>query len=210
MTAQAAEEPFFSPDGQWVGFYAASERKLKKIPITGGASVTICDADPLDGASWAANDRILFGQLSKGILQVSANGGKPDTLFTPQSGEIVHGPQLLPGGDEVLFTLSRGRSYMAWDGAQVAARSLTTGHLVYTVGSTVFAIPFDARTRQVTGGAMPVVEGVTRAPTGTTAAAQFSASETGAMAYVAGVSTNEERTLAPVDRAGLRTPLKTR
>jgi len=107
-TAQAAEEPFFSPDGQWVGFYAASERKLKKIPITGGASVTICDADPLYGASWTANDRILFGQLSKGILQVSANGGKPDTLFTPQSGEVAHGPQLLPGGDEVLFTLSRG------------------------------------------------------------------------------------------------------
>ena len=200
-TAQAAEEPFFSPDGRWLGFYASAERKLKKIAIAGGASVTICDADYLYGASWTSDDRIVFGQGVKGILQVSANGGKPDTLFAAKSVEFAHGPQILPGGDALLFTLALGRTVTAWDRAQVVVQSLgsgerrvvvesgsdarymPTGHIVYAVGSTVLAVPFDARTLQVTGGPVPIIEGARRAPNGTTGAAQFGASDNGTMVY---------------------------
>ncbi len=68
--------PFFSPDGQWVGFYA--DGNLRKVSVTGGAPVTLCQAGNLFGASWGADDTILFGQGGGGILRVSANGGTPE------------------------------------------------------------------------------------------------------------------------------------
>ena len=226
-TAQAAEEPFFSPDGRWLGFYASAERKLKKIAIIGGASVPICDADTVFGASWASDDRIFFGQAGKGILRVSANGGTPEPVFTLTSGGFADGPQMLPGGEALLFTLALSRTPSGWDRAQIVALSLKsgekrvvieggsdaryapTGHIVYAVDSTLLAVPFDPKTLQVTGGHVPVIEGVRRAPPGTTAAAQFSFSNNGSTVYVRGGGAAETTglTLALVDRAGSRTPL---
>ena len=225
-TAEGAEEPFFSPDGQWLGFYSSTQRKLKKIALAGGTALTICDADPPFGASWTG-DRILFGQGLKGILTVSASGGKPDVL-TSKAGEVAHGPQLLPGGEALLFTAATGRSAASWDSAQVVvqlavsgerkvvvdgasdARYLASGHLVYVVGSTLLAVPFDPRTLQTTGGPVPVIDGVGRAPSGTTAATQFSVSSTGSLVYLPGTSDSDARgrTLTMVDRAGVRTPLE--
>src|SRR5262249_34074388 len=74
-TAGDADSPFFSPDGRWLAFYAPAARKLKKIAITGGTPITICDANTIFGASWDLDDRIFIGQQDKGILRVSANGG---------------------------------------------------------------------------------------------------------------------------------------
>ena len=74
-TEGGATSPFFSPDGEWVGFF--SEGQLKKVAIRGGASVSLCDAGGLLGARWGADDTIVFGQLGTGIMQVSADGGTP-------------------------------------------------------------------------------------------------------------------------------------
>src|SRR5262249_2533603 len=69
------DSPFFSPDGQWVGFHSTMENKMKKIAIPGGTAVTICDSPLPYGASWTSDDQILIGEGSAGILRVPANGG---------------------------------------------------------------------------------------------------------------------------------------
>src|SRR5207253_2391329 len=124
-----------------------------------------------------------------GILRVSANGGKPETVVTVKPGERAHGSQLLPDGDGLLFTL--GGLGGRWDRAQVVVQSLKsgqrkvlftggsdaryvpTGHIVYAQGSTLLAVPFDAKKLQVMGDSVPIIEGVMRSGDNTTAAAQF-------------------------------------
>ena len=224
-TGQGAEEPFFSPDGKWVAFYVSAERKIKKVAVTGGASVTVCDADPLFGASWAPDDTIFFGQGRGGVLRVSANGSKPDVVFKSTQNEFAHGPQVLPGGDALLFTLAQRRNSQGWDMGKIVVQSLKsgerhvlieggsdaryvpTGHIVYAVGRTVLAVPFGSEALQITGNPAPVIEDVRRAPLGTTGAAQFSISNNGSIAYVPAGLSGGEVTLTLIDRAGTRTPL---
>ncbi len=95
--------PFFSPD-EWVGFWA--QGNLRKVSVTGGAPVTLCEVGAPYGASWGADDTIVFGQGADGILRVSANGGIPEILIPMDSekGEVTHGPQMLPDRNTVLFT----------------------------------------------------------------------------------------------------------
>src|SRR5262249_53222880 len=102
---QGVDTPFFSPDGRWIGFYSLADATIKKVRVTGGAAVKICDADNPFGAAWSPDDQIFIGQGPKGILRVSANGGKPETVVSVKSRETAHSPQLLPGGDGLLFTL---------------------------------------------------------------------------------------------------------
>src|SRR5262249_48979420 len=151
----------------------------------------------------------VFGQGPKGILRVSANGvGKPEQLISVKPGELAHGPQMLPGGDAVLFTLGTGTGVASdsFDNARIVvqsiksgerktliergtdARYVPTGYIVYAFGGTLFAVPFDLRHLQVTGGQVPVVEGVRQSPAGTisTGAAHFSFSDTGSLVYVPG------------------------
>ena len=73
---EGADSPFFSPTGQWIGFTAGG--KLKKIPVEGGAAVTICDAPQTRGASWGDDGSIVFApQITAGLARVSAAGGAP-------------------------------------------------------------------------------------------------------------------------------------
>ena len=211
-----ALSPFFSPDGEWVGFWA--EGQLKKVAISGGASVRLCDAGGMGGAGvprprWGADDTIVFGQRGAGIMQVSAGGGTPEVLIPLDTTEEVgHGPQVLPGEKAVLFTLEDGSR---WDDAQIVVHSLETGerkvliesgkdaryvptgHLVYVLDGTLLAVPFDVDKLEVTGGPIPMAEGVITAGP----AAQFSVSDTGALVYVTG-SALAVRTLVWVDRDG--------
>ena len=78
------------------------------------------------GASWSSDDTIVFGQGERGIFRVSADGGAPEVLIEVDStkGEMAHGPEMLPDGDTLLFTLGSGGS---WDEAQIVAQSLSTG-----------------------------------------------------------------------------------
>jgi serine/threonine-protein kinase len=218
---RGGRSPFFSPDGQWVGFYAGD---LKKVAITGGAPVKLCDAVNPWGASWGADDRIVFGQGAEGIFQVSANGGEKELLIRMDSeSEAAHGPQILPGGEAVLFTLRSGGG--PWDDAQIMVQSLETGerkvlvnggtdaryvptgHLVYVQEGTLLAVPFDVARLEVTGGRVPIVEGVAQALANFTGAAQFTFSDLGALVYVSGNSSGMNRTLVWVDREGKEEPL---
>jgi Tol biopolymer transport system component len=218
--------PVFSPDGQSIAFYSQVERAVKKIPVSGGAAVTICPVDEIRvaGMTWAAGG-IVFGQV-KGIMRVSANGGQPEVLVSVKDGE-VYGPQVLPGGEWLLFTLATAATADGWDKAQIVvqslksserktlvsggsdARYLETGHLVYALGGVLFAVPFDLGRLAVTGGPVPVVEGVKRSQ-GTTGTAHFSVSSTGSLVFVPGPASTSSALsgLALVDRNGAVQPLK--
>ena len=226
-TNQDINTPFFSPDGQWVAFYAVPEQRLKKVAISGGASVTIADFSNPYGASWGGDDQILLGQGDRGIARVSANGGKVQTLIPAKSGEVMHGPQLLPDGDHVLFTVTRDASNARWDHAQIVVQSLAsgerkvlidggsdaryvaTGHLLYALGSNMLAVPFDADASELRGGPVPVIERVMRSSAANTAASFFAVSRDGVLAYFVGDNPDAvvTRTIVSVDRRGARSPL---
>ena len=208
--------PFFSPDGQWIGFYSTSDGQLKKIALTGGAAVTLCDTGNPFGASWSADDTIVFGQRSGGIFQVSAAGGTPELLIQvdAESGERAHGPQILPDGRTVLFTLAHGD----WTEAQIVvqsldtserrlvieggtdARYLPTGHLVYALAGNLLAVPFDLDRLEVIGGPVPLVEDVRHAEG--TGGANFDISGDGMLVYLPGGENAITRTLVWVYRDG--------
>ncbi len=210
---EGARGPFFSPDGEWVGFWA--EGQLKKVAISGGAPVTLCEAQNPSGARWGSDDNIVFGQGGAGIMRVSADGGTPDVLIPLESAEgAAHGPQVLPGEKAVLFTLGVNAN---WNDARIVlhsletgerkvlieggkdARYVPTGHLVYVLDGTLLAVPFDVEKLEVTGGPVPMAEGVRTA--GRSGAAQFSVSDTGTLVYISD-SGLESRTLVWVDRDG--------
>jgi serine/threonine protein kinase/Tol biopolymer transport system component len=217
--------PVFSPDGKSIVFYTTTDATLKKIAVNGGAPVTICPADNPWGMSWEAEE-ILFGQGSKGIMRVSENGGKPESLVSVKNGEFAAGPQMLPGGKALLFTLANtapSDDDESWNKAQIIvqtlksgerkvvieggsyARYLSTGHIVYGFGGTLFAVPFDLAQLRRTGGPVPVVEGVRRA--NNTGASHVSFSNTGTLIYVPGpISGGAGLVLALLDRKGTLVP----
>lgn len=219
---EGAACPFFSPDGQWIGFFAGW--KLKKISLKGGPPMTISDGAPSPfGASWGANDSIIFSSGPRGLLQVSASGGAPRPLTDDnhrQGERAYRWPQILPGGD-VLFNVLTGES---WDEARIEVFSPKTGKrhalaesgahpqyvaaagvIVFERGGHLVAVPFDLKALKVTGPAAPVLEGVRM--DSTTGAAQFSLSSEGPLAYIPGGTATPESTLVWVDRRGKEEPL---
>ena len=218
--------PFFSPDGEWVGFQDAANT-LKKVSVLGGPAVTICDVDGFSrGMSWAADDTIVFATTSSnGLMRVPAVGGEPEVLTTvdPEGAETAHAwPEVLPNGKGVLFTAWSGSD----DGSRIAVVSLETGeitylvpggsnphysptgHIVYGVGGTLRAVGFDAERLALTSNnPVPVVENVNTKPSG---AANFSLAGNGSLVYVAGAGGaggGPQRTLVWVDREGREEPI---
>src|SRR5262245_36474103 len=115
--------PVFSPDGRSIAFW--SPTTIKRISVGGGPAVTICEASRPYGMS-RQGDTILFGQGGDGIKQVSASG-KPQTLVTVRPNEIAHGPQMLPGGQAVLFTIASEGGDDRWDKARIVVQPLAGG-----------------------------------------------------------------------------------
>ena len=208
--------PFFSPDSQWIGFWQAGQ--LKKVSVSGGAPVTLCPLEiPPFGASWADDNTILVSVAGEEISRVSAAGGTLQRIITIEAGQRAHGPQLLPDGRSLLFTLARTTE--AWDEAQVVMQSIDggarqplikgsdgryvpTGHLLYALGDTVLAVAFDPVSRTTTGTPVPVLKGVRRQQVNTPAA-QFAVSPQGTLAYVPASTTGAAlRTLVWLDRKG--------
>ena len=120
---EGGREPFFSLDGEWIGFYA--DGYLKKVAITGGTPVTLCEADNPFGASWTADGTIVFGQWASGIWEVSANGGEPRVLVEGGKGVTYLGPQKLPDGKTLLITVTE--EIERWDESTIVVDRLDTG-----------------------------------------------------------------------------------
>ena len=213
-------QPFFSPDGQWLAFHwlspDRSEKKLKKLPLEGGPTTTICDLGQSCGASWGGDNTIVFAASRVGPLwRVSASGGEPEriTELDTEAGETSHRlPHFLPGVRSILFTVTRGTGVKdQWSKSQIVVQSLetgerkvlieggsdaryiSTGHLVFVRKATLMAVAFDLASLTARGPEVPVLEGVSygvNSPGGQmdTAAAQFTLSESGSLAYIAGSS----------------------
>jgi eukaryotic-like serine/threonine-protein kinase len=219
---EGAYNPFFSPDGQWLGFFAGG--KLKKVSVSGGAALTLGGAVAARGASWGSQGMIVFTpSLASVLLQVSDAGGTPQPLTRLENGETTHRwPEFLPGGKAVLFAAAGTGAN--WNNAQIAVHSVGTGerrnliqagthpryapsgHLVYVQGGNLMAVPFDPKRLEVTGAAVPVVEGVLQPLLN--GSAQYSFSATGSLVYVpGGVQAGTPSKLVWVSRNGAEQPL---
>ena len=199
--AEGGDTPFFSPDGEWLGFFA--DGSLKKVLLPGGESITLTPKAPnLRGASWGPNGNIVFNLTSTDTLyEVSADGGEPRQLTTLGEGELSHRwAHVLPGGHAVLFTIAVSENpdesliaVLSLDTGEkkilvrggTFARYATTGHLVYHRRDAILAVGFDPETLEVRGSTLRVTEAVLGSPPDTlTGVAQFAFSNTGAMSRV--------------------------
>lgn len=215
-----ASQPFFSPDGEWIGFFA--DGKLRKVSRGGGPVTTLCDAPIPHGANWASDETIVFApNLGSGLMRVSSAGGAPQTLTTPDAKqqELSHRwPQVLPEGNAVLFTIQT-TTQVTYDDARIALLSLKTGkwrtlfeggsyaryvpsgHIVYAHAGGLMAVPFDLAHLQLTGPPAPVQQGVVTT-VATSGGAEYDVADSGLLAYVPGSTRPPERSLVWVDRQG--------
>jgi DNA-binding winged helix-turn-helix (wHTH) protein/Tol biopolymer transport system component len=192
--------PFFSPNGQWVAFFAA--RKLQKVAIEGGAPVVLCDATGPGGGTWADDDNIVatLNANKEGVSRIPAAGGAPQPLTDPKSdsGAFMHfWPQVLPGGKGLLFaaTSASGQGslrVLALDSGKLRTlvenstygRFLPSGYVVYYQRETLFAAPMDADRMELTGPAVPLVYGVSMSGD----RADFDVSTSGTLVYRRGTA----------------------
>jgi eukaryotic-like serine/threonine-protein kinase len=213
--------PFFSPDGAWVGLFR--DTSLVRVPVDGGTPISIAmKSERAGGGTWRADGTIVFA-TTEGLYQVSQEGGNPRLLAAPDRSRkerLYAWPHFLPDGQSLLFTILQEGSA---DEAQIAildlksldrrilltggssARYLRTGHLLYASGQALKAIPFDAATGQVRGDALTFsdVEVASAADNG---AADFAISSSGTLIFAAPVNPNL-RELRWIDRQGNEEPL---
>jgi serine/threonine-protein kinase len=215
--------PFFSSDGRWIGFGA--DGKLKKVAVTGGQPVPLCDAPQLRGASWGPDDTIVFTPaVYSGLWRVPASGGAPQVVTTPDAAKKERNhrwPMILPGGKAALFAVL-GRTGTENDRA-IEVVDLKTGqrrpllkegtyprfsggYLIYARMGSLVAAPFDVGRLAVTGPSVPVLEDVAM-DSYVNGVAQFDVSAEGSLVYVAGYPLPLRRMLAWVDRRGTPVPV---
>lgn len=218
--SDGAADPFFSPDGNWVGFFAYGS--LKKLRVNGGTPVSLCAARAGAGASWAPDGTIVFGGgPGGGLARVSATGGDPVTLVAPVAGsrEVTFGwPDVLPDGSGVIYTaVSLAGSRVAlFDLAESTTRSLIesgafgryspTGHLVFERRGRLEAAAFSLRERRVTSLPRPILRGLATGDA-VHAGPRFAFSRTGALIYVPGTSADVDDRLQWLDVHGKLEPL---
>jgi serine/threonine-protein kinase len=227
VTGTASNEPyhpFFSPDGQWVGFAVRNE--IKKVPITGGTPITLCEVDGSRGASWGPDDTIVLAPDGSSVLHtVSAAGGAPQPLtsFDEDRKDFSHRwPQFTPNGKAVIYTvafdgmstadeavieaisLETGHRTVIHEGGYYA-RYVPSGHLIFIRDGTLFGMPFDVDSLEPTGSPAPLVQGITtdNGPAG----AQFSFASNGTLAYVSGEVGVPTYPIVWVDKEGKSTTL---
>ncbi len=223
---EGARDPFFSPDSEWIAFFA--DGKLKKVSVSGGAVVTLCDAPNDRGGTWAEDGTIFFtprNLAGVGLSRVSSAGGTPQALTTPDpsSQEITHRwPQALPGGKAVLYTAHS--TFDNFDDASLVVHSLEgdtrkvlhrggyhgrylpSGHLVFMHEGTLFAASFDLDRLELAGEPVPALESVSANPGN--GGAQFAFSRDGTLVYQRGEGLGLTTSIQWMDREGKLQPLR--
>jgi Tol biopolymer transport system component len=197
-----ALDPFLSPDGQSVAFFA--DGRLKTIPIGGGTAVTLAEAPNPRGLTWGEGDILyLAPRNNTGLWRVPGRGGKLEPATTLGEGELSHRwPQVLPGGNAIIYTVWNDAG---WEPGRVILqpldgsprRELVKGggfgrvvtdaagrtHLLYARETTIYTAPFDLASGSLTGAAAPMFE---RVATNYSGAAHLAFSNGGTLAYLAG------------------------
>ena len=220
---EGGSQPFFSPDGESVAFFTSTH--LKTVTLTGGSPIVLAEVGAGTGVvgTWDSRSRIFFGQSGTfGLSQVPASGGTPETFAALGDHSDFDYPEVLPGGEWVLFTdvPVRGK----WSNANIVAQSIKTGerklilknghfaryvptgHLIYAQNGTLFAIGFDADRLEITGKAVPVVQDI--ATNEASGHAGYSVSNNGTLIYLQETGyVPAKRTLVWVDRNGKEDPI---
>lgn len=205
----AVTYPFFSPDGRAVGF--ALDAGVARISIDGGRRVSLGDVRTY-GSSWGPDGTVIVGVRRTGLLRVSENGGKATTVTSLGPSDLGHqSPNVLPGGQRVVFTVWRGTvdsSTIAVAGLKtgdihellpgVDPQYVNTGHLLFGRAGALWAVPFEPRQDKVMSEPVQVLENVqVNNGLGT---ASFAVSDTGTLVFLSG--SDNARSLVWVDRKG--------
>ena len=231
---EGAAEPFFSPDGQWLGFWRARDEKLVKVRVTGVRSnetpapaveLAVASGAPR-GASWGEGGTIVYSLARErgGLWRVSSQGGLPRSL-TRLDGKVSdhRWPQFLPGGRAVVYTafdasmrqdrsaialvtLADGRSRTLVQGGAYA-RYVESGHLVYACNGSLLAVRFDLKTLEVTGNPASVLGGVSMPSHNGPASADFALSRSGTLAFLPAATALPRNRIVWVDRDGAVEPI---
>jgi serine/threonine-protein kinase len=212
---ELGRDPLFSPDGQWIGFF--SSNVLKRIPVQGGAPVVMGSGISVAGGTWRPDGSVVaaFGNTLPLSLVSQAGAARYITRFGP--GEAAHRwPQVLPGGDIILFTASP--STVNLENAQIQAislrtgavkvlqrggyygRYLPTGHLIYLHQGILYGVRFDLARLETRGSPVPLLQDVAANPV--TGGGQFDFSDTGTFVYAAGKSAAQTWTIDWLDSSG--------
>ncbi len=217
---EGAENPFFSPDGRWIGF--TQDDRLRKIALDGGTPVDLCKTE-WGGGVWTSDGRIIITRSYAGGLDVvPAAGGEPEQLTVPDmtSGELGHWwPQLLPDEAWIIYTswstpidrarimalsMETGERRLLVEGGAFGRWS-PTGHLLYVRGGQLMAAPFDRKSMATTGAAEPVLDDVYLDSSDGYSNLDLAAN--GTLVYVPASVMDAPRELVWVDRTGTITPL---
>jgi serine/threonine-protein kinase len=212
--------PFFSPDGQWVGF--AVERELKKVPIGGGPPATICPIQSHFGASWGDDGFIVLSLAPETALhRCPASGGAAEPYLTrvPQDvGNDHRYPSTLPDGRGVIYAVATGPArdarIVVFDARAGTRRDLLHGaasarlvgrdRLAYAIDGDLFVVGFDLDRLELVGDPVRLVSGVAEETDG---APEYSFSSSGDLVYVAGRAGGPRNRMMLVDMSGRATPL---
>jgi len=218
---EGAEDPFFSPDGEWIGFW--SKWKVRKVRASGlGVPEVICNSLDFRGGTWAGHKIVFTPKQTGPLFQVDDSGGTPSPLTQLLPDERNHRfPHALPDGDTILFTSWKPPFDVERSG--IVALSLATGkrrevgsashdvryspsgHLLYVQAGRLLAVPFDLGRLEITGPARAILDHVMLQKN--TGAAQFAVSRAGALAWAAGELVGNEVRVTRVDRNGNRTTI---
>jgi serine/threonine protein kinase len=190
----------FSPSGDELVYWSADQ--IKRIAVTGGASVTVgaSSGRPL-GLSWADDGYVYVGRGREGIWRLPASGGAPEIVRAMAEGQYAHGPQRLPGSEWIIYT--RANRVNGWNDAAIVAARLGTdeervlveggqdgrwvpGYLTYVHDGLLFAVSFDEAAVRISGAPALLAEGILTATSDMTGAAYYDVSRSGVLTYVGG------------------------
>jgi len=214
-----SQYPFWSPDSRYLGFFTQPEGKLKKIPVSGGPPIALCDAENGKGGAWSSDGTIVFTPAAHTpLFKVRETGGVPTPLTeldTAAKEDTHRHPFFLPGGRRLLFFIHRAGTdaeaadriaAVGVDGGPITpimngsyGATYASGHLLFVRDGTLMAQPFDPESLALSGEPVPLAEHV-----GTLAGAYkavFTASSDGRLAFVANVG-GASRNLMRIDRTG--------
>ena len=215
--------PFFSPSGDWIGFWA--DGRLKKVPLGGGAAVDLAPVSPLRGSVWLDDDTIVYSSVVGGLMRVSARGGGTPTALTTldaAKNEKTHrGVTALPGGKSVVFFIGSDE-LETYDEARIVALNLETGritelvkgyapvyswtgHLLFVRNGSVFAVPFDPATLEIGGSPVQVLKDV--ATLASFGMGSLSLAPGGTLAFVPGGERQALSRVRWIDREGRTEPI---
>ncbi len=215
--------PFFSPDSQSIGYFAAGS--LKRVSVRGGAPIAIAPVLGFRGGSWGDDGTMVFPAAFTSVLyRVPAAGGTPVALthFDSSRAEITHRwPEILPGSKAVLYTASADNNFFGRANLIIAkmdsgeskllvenayfGRYVPGGYIAYISQGTLFVAPFDLGDLKLTGPAVPVIQGVqSDISNGGT---QLSISASGTLVYLSGTTEKKNLNMVLLDRQGNSTVL---